>query len=171
MSNKGFFKTLCANIFNGLIIILTVSMFVIVGMNVFGRYVLNHSLSWADELPRFIFIWISFLGAVLAYHENEHVGLDFIVNRISSRKIQMIFRLIGDLGILLVIIILAYYGWILATSATNVSPALSIPMKIVYMIVPISAVLMGFVNIQKIIYHIKLLLNSNNSGGQKRGVE
>ncbi|MDK2798729.1 MAG: TRAP-type transport system small permease protein [Clostridiales bacterium] len=174
MNDKSLIKTL-SNIFStaykGLIIILTIFMFLIVGMNVFSRYILNYSLAWADELSRFIFVWVSFLGAVLAYYENEHVGLDFIVDRMPSQKIQMIFRLIGELGILLVIIALSYFGWIVASSTVNNSPALNIPMKFFYMIVPISAVLMAVTNIQKIINHIKLLLNKNTTcvQVQKRG--
>lgn len=140
-----------------LLILLTVAMFIIVGTNVFSRYVLNNSLGWADELSRFIFIWLSFLGAVLAYADNEHIGLDFVIDRLKSHKLQMIFRLIGDLGILAVLVTLAYYGWYVANSATNVSPALYIPMKQVYLIVPFSAVLMIFINIYKIIEHVKEL--------------
>lgn len=140
-----------------LILVLTVVMFCVVGTNVFSRYVLNSSLGWADELARFMFIWLSFLGAVLAYAHNEHVGLDFLVDRISSKKLQLVFRLLGDLGILIVALFLTYYGWLVATSATNVSPALYIPMKYVYLIVPISAALIVMINLHKIWQHINLL--------------
>ncbi|AZR71964.1 hypothetical protein BBF96_00215 [Anoxybacter fermentans] len=158
MKNKNLL-TVITNIYKGIIVILTFLMFVIVGANVFMRYVLNNSLGWADELSRFIFIWVSFLGAVLAYHSNEHIGLDIVVKLIPSKKIQLIFRLIGDLGVLLVIIFLTYYGWVVASSATNLSPALYIPMKFVYMIIPVSAFLMGLINIKKIIHTLKLLKN------------
>ncbi|MCK4259176.1 MAG: TRAP transporter small permease [Halanaerobiales bacterium] len=155
---KGFIRT-AGLAYKAIILILIVVMFLIVGMNVFSRYVLNSSLGWADELSRFIFIWISFLGAVLAYVDNEHIGLDFIVEKMPSQKIKLIFRLIGDLGILIVVSFLTYYGWYVATSATNVSPALYIPMKTIYMIVPISAALMVLINISKISEHVQELIS------------
>lgn len=144
-----------SQIYKIVLIVLTCTMFIIVGTNVFSRYVLNSSLGWADELARFIFIWVSFLGAVLAYAHNEHIGLDFVVDRIPSQKIKGIFRVIGDLAIFFVLANLTYYGWYVANSATNVSPALYIPMKTVYMIVPISAFLMVLINIYKFIADLK----------------
>jgi TRAP-type C4-dicarboxylate transport system permease small subunit len=148
---------LFGNIFNGIIISFTVCMFLVVGTNVFSRYVLNYSLAWADELPRFLFIWISFLGAVLAYYHDEHVGLDFFVKRIPSKKIQIIIRLINDLAVFLVLIVLAHYGLKVALSTINNSPAMNIPMKVVYMIVPIAGTMMALINIHKIINKVKAL--------------
>jgi TRAP-type C4-dicarboxylate transport system permease small subunit len=149
--------------YKAFLIILTLSLFIIVGVNVFCRYVLNSSLSWADELSRFIFIWVSFLGAVLAYGYNEHIGLDFVVDRIPSPTIKRFIRLAADFFILLVIVILLRYGLIVANSATNLSPALYIPMKWVYIIAPVSAFMMLIINICKIYEHLALLLGWKRS--------
>lgn len=143
-----------------LLILLCVVMFVVVGFNVFSRYVLNSSLGWADELARFVFIWVSFLGAVVAYQKNEHVGLDFVVNRIASHKARLLLRLIGEVLVLLVLLCLVYYGRIVAMSATNVSPALYIPMWIVYIVVPLSASLMVLINLWKIKEHVKKIMQA-----------
>ncbi len=145
-----------AKIYTWVIIFFTAAMFVIVGVNVFSRYVLNSSLGWADELARFVFIWISFLGAVIAYRNHDHVGLDLLVKRIPSPKIQAVLRLLGEIGILLVLLCLLYYGWVVSMSATNVSPALYIPMKFVYLIVPVCAAMMLVINFLHIKQHITL---------------
>jgi TRAP-type C4-dicarboxylate transport system permease small subunit len=141
-----------------ILILLTLIMFVIVGANVFARFVLNSSLGWADELSRFIFIWISFLGAVMAYGTDDHVGLNFLVAKIKSGRIQNIIKVVSDLLILAVLGIIAYYGYIVAVSATNVSPALYIPMTLVYSIVPVSGFLMVLINFSKIKKHIELFI-------------
>ena len=57
------------------VIVVTTLMFVIVGLNVYMRYVVNRSLGWVDELSRFLFIWMTFLGAALAFEKGQHVGL------------------------------------------------------------------------------------------------
>ena len=152
------------NIFFGIykyfLILLTVIMFVIVGANVFSRFVLNNSLGWADELSRFIFIWISFLGAVIAYGTDDHVGLNFVIAKIPSARIQNIINLISDLLILAVVGIISYYGYIVSVSATNVSPALYIPMTLVYSVVPITGFFMVIINFNKIKKHIELFVKN-----------
>lgn len=145
------------NLYKRVLILLTSLMFVVVGINVFCRYALNHSLGWADELARFMFIWISFLGAVLAYQENEHVGLDFVVEKLPAGRGKDTVKLVSELLVFVVVFFLLKYGLIVADSATNVSPALYIPMKTVYMIVPVSAFFMLIISIGKIIKYLKIL--------------
>ena len=145
-------------IYKFILISLTVVMFLIVGANVFSRFVLNNSLGWADELSRFIFIWISFLGAVIAYGSDDHVGLNFVIAKIPSAKIQNLINIITDILIMLVLAIITYYGYIVATSATNVSPALYIPMTLVYSVVPFSGLIMMMINLTKIKKHIELFI-------------
>lgn len=158
-------------IYKYILIIMTVLMFIIVGTNVFSRYILNSSLGWADELARFIFIWISFLGAVLAYQANEHIGLNYVVEKLPPGRIKELVMLSADLLVFIVIFFLVKYGWIVANSATNVSPALYIPMKTVYMIVPVSAVLMLLINVNKIISRLRTLVVKNNLPADERGVK
>jgi TRAP-type C4-dicarboxylate transport system permease small subunit len=157
MKDKSFIS-IFAGIYKYILILLTLIMFVIVGANVFARFILNSSLGWADELARFIFIWISFLGAVFAYTTDDHVGLNFVVAKIKSARVQNIVNLISDLLVLLVVGFITYYGYIVAVSATNVSPALYIPMSFVYSVVPVSGLMMVFVNLTKIKKHVELYL-------------
>ncbi|MBB6479995.1 TRAP transporter small permease [Spirochaeta isovalerica] len=137
-------------LFNMVLISFTTAMFIIVIFNVFMRFVLNNSIGWADELSRFIFIWISFLGAVLAYKSDEHVGLSFIVDKIKSSAVRKSLFFIQRLAVLFVLLIMTYYGYIVTISAKNVSPALSITLSTVYMIVPFCALLMTLLAIGKI---------------------
>ncbi len=157
MKDKSFIS-IFAGIYKYILILLTLIMFVIVGANVFARFILNSSLGWADELARFIFIWISFLGAVFAYTTDDHVGLNFVVAKIKSARTQNIVNIISDLLVLLVVGFITYYGYIVAVSATNVSPALYIPMSFVYSVVPVSGLMMVFVNLTKIKKHVELYL-------------
>ncbi len=152
-----------------LLTVMAIILFFVVGASVFTRYCLNSSLGWADELSRFLFIWISFLGAAYAYAYDEHLGLDFVVERIRPAKLQMFVRLFGDISIGAVIFVITFYGWTVADSATNLSPALYIPMKWVYMIVPATGTLMAVLNIVKIFGRLAALfrpdLPAERTGG------
>jgi len=157
MKDKSF-VSIFTGIYKYILILLTLIMFVIVGANVFARFVLNSSLGWGDELARFIFIWISFLGAVFAYTTDDHVGLNFLVAKIESARVQNIVSIISDLFILLVVGFITYYGYIVAVSATNVSPALYIPMSLIYAVVPVSGLMMVVINLMKTKKHIELYI-------------
>ncbi|MFP4151252.1 MAG: TRAP transporter small permease [Alkalispirochaeta sp.] len=141
--------TVVAQLYKMLLIVLVVAMFLVVGLNVFSRYVLNASLGWADELARFLFIYVSLLGAVLAYHHNDHVSLDLAIEKIGNPGIQKIVRLFGQLLIVLALGYFTFYSFEVAVSARNVSPALYIPMSIVYMVMPVSGFLMFVMAIMK----------------------
>lgn len=132
------------------LIVLMIAMFVTVAYNVFMRFVINQSVGWADELSRFIFIWISFLGAVLAYKNDEHVGLGFVVDKVRSPQIRRIIGLLQHTLILGLLILLTYFGVTASRTVMNVSPALRIPMAWVYLVVPFCGLLMCLLAISKI---------------------
>jgi len=144
-----------------LLTVMAIILFLVVGASVFTRYCLNSSLGWADELSRFIFIWISFLGAAYAYAYDEHLGLDFVVERIRPAKLQTLVRLFGDISIGAVLLVITIYGWTVADSATNLSPALYIPMKWVYMIVPATGAFMVVLNVVKIFGRLSALFRTD----------
>lgn len=137
-------------VYKAVLTVMTMALFIIVGVSVFTRYCLNSSLGWSDELSRFLFIWVTFLGAAYAYALSEHIGLDFVVDRITSRRVRLTVRLLGEIFIGSVILVIAWYGLDVATSATNVSPALSIPMTYIYGVVPLTGWLMMIMNLLKI---------------------
>jgi TRAP-type C4-dicarboxylate transport system permease small subunit len=141
-------------LYKAVLTVMTIALFIIVGVSVFTRYCLNSSLGWSDELSRFLFIWVTFLGAAYAYGLNEHIGLDFVVDRIRSEKTRIVIRLLGEICIGVVIFVIAWYGWDVAVSATNLSPALDIPMTVVYGVVPLTGALMVIQNILKILHWI-----------------
>ncbi|GAB4221867.1 MAG: TRAP transporter small permease [Spirochaetales bacterium] len=141
---------LLAGMYSWFVIILVVGMFIVVGLNVFSRYVLNASLGWADELARFLFIWVSLLGAVMAFASSEHVGLDILVERVPHEGMKNVLVFLSHLAVLGALIVYTVSGWEVAVSADNVSPALYIPMTAVYAIMPISGILMIAMSLQKL---------------------
>ncbi len=58
-------------------------MVVLVFGNVVMRYALNSGISLSDELSRWLFVWMTFMGAVVALREHGHLGTDFLVARLG----------------------------------------------------------------------------------------
>ncbi|MDF1569486.1 MAG: TRAP transporter small permease [Spirochaetaceae bacterium] len=138
-------KVYCA-----ILIALTAAMFVTVTYNVFMRFVMNRSVGWADELSRFIFIWMSYLGTVLAFRNDEHVGIGFLVDRVKKPALRRIIAVVQQLLILVVLVFLTWFGYQASRTVMNVSPALSIPMSLIYFIVPICGFLMVILGLWKL---------------------
>ena len=79
---KDFVHTVRSAFYRLLEVILVISMvvmFVLVFMNVMLRIFLNTGIDFAEEIPRFAFIWMTFVGAVIGMHKHTHLGVDMVV--------------------------------------------------------------------------------------------
>lgn len=60
-------------------------MVVLVFGNVFMRYAFDSGFIVSEELSRWLFVWLTFLGAVVAVRDNGHLGTDMLVGRLGPR--------------------------------------------------------------------------------------
>ncbi|MFT3717532.1 TRAP transporter small permease [Pseudorhodoferax sp.] len=65
--------------------VLLLGMVLMVFGNVVLRYVFNSGIEVSEELSRFFFIWLTFIGAIVAMREGAHLGMDNFVSRLSRR--------------------------------------------------------------------------------------
>ena len=77
---------------NLLIALALAVMVVLVFGNVVLRYAFNSGIAVSEELSRWLFVWITFLGAVSAIKENAHLGTDMLVSRlpVAGKKVCMV---------------------------------------------------------------------------------
>jgi len=66
-------------------IALATLLFIVVVAAVAARYVFGQAVSWTEEVPRYLLIWISFLGAAACVAKREHVGFDILFNALPGR--------------------------------------------------------------------------------------
>jgi TRAP-type C4-dicarboxylate transport system permease small subunit len=117
------------------------TMSVVVAVQVFSRYVLNHSLFWSEELARYLLVWLTFLGASVAYRRNMHPGIDMVYSRmsVSSQRIISIFIHLISMALFWVMI---FYGTQFSYFIRlQISPAMYLPKWIVFSIIPISGLI------------------------------
>ena len=117
-------------------------MSIIVAVQVFCRYVLNHSLFWSEELARYLLVWLTFLGASVAYYRNVHPGIDMIYARmpISIQKITAITVHLVSLTLFGIMIIFgAKFSYFVRL---QISPALYLPKWLIFTIIPISGLIL-----------------------------
>lgn len=114
------------------LLLLTI-LLVVVGAQIFARYVLNHSLFWSEELARYLFIYLVFLGAAIVLRREGHIQVSFFVEKfppLLRRGVAMLADtlLLAFVGIVLIQSVrLAIMVWTVPTAA------LLIPWTFVYL--------------------------------------
>ncbi len=118
------------------------TMTLIVAVQVFFRYVLNHSLFWSEELARFLLVWLTFLGASCAYYRKVNPGVDFLYAKLPPlmQKISAVLTHLASIALFAVMIV---YGYQFAYFVRlQISPALQMPKWIILSIIPISGLIL-----------------------------
>lgn len=66
-------------------------MVLLVFGNVVLRYGFNSGITTSEELSRWLFVWLTFLGAIVALKDGAHLGSDALTSRLSRRGKQVLF--------------------------------------------------------------------------------
>lgn len=131
-----------------LLALLLVAMVLAVTWQVVTRGVLGDPSGWTEELARFLLIWIGLFGGALAYHRRLHLGLDLLAERLMAypRWHRRQRRLIDGCVLVFAVTVLVGGGTglvLLTVELAQFSPALGLPMAIVYLALPASGLLTG----------------------------
>ncbi|MEJ2136735.1 MAG: TRAP transporter small permease [Desulfofustis sp.] len=123
------------------LLLLGITMTATVILQVFCRYVLNHSLFWSEELARYLLVWLTFIGATVAYHRSMHPGVDVIFKRLERKNRYRIKRLV-HLVSLIFFLVMIWYGCSFAYFIrVQTTPALSLPKWLIFAIIPLSGLI------------------------------
>ena len=127
----------------GVIVVLVCLLTAITFAQVAARYVLGDPLIWSEEAARYLFVWVSMIGAALAIREGGHFGLDLLIRRAPALK--------PVLGPVVTVVTSAFLVILLKTGIdeTNLAAmqfAMTFPMRMqwAYLALPIGAGLMLF---------------------------
>lgn len=86
------------------------AMVVLVFGNVVMRYLFNSGIMVSEELSRWLFLWGTFLGAVVALHERAHLGMDLVLDKLPAAARRGCLVL-AHLGMLAIVIMLFRGAW------------------------------------------------------------
>jgi len=120
---------------------------IVLVVTVFGqvllRYLTYQPLAWTEEVARYLFIWLSLLGAAVAAKRGQHFAVDLLKNALGLRGGQTI-------ALIVYIIEAAFYSLLVVAGVVTVllvhqqrSPTLDLPMSIPYLAIPVGALLMA----------------------------
>ncbi|GGK34463.1 hypothetical protein GCM10010965_29290 [Caldalkalibacillus thermarum] len=149
----GMYKWIDEKLEEVLLVTTMVVMVILIFYQVCSRYFFNYSLSWTEEVARYIHIWQVWLGASFAVKKQRHIRVEIFV-----KKLPGTFKRVVDITALLLwfflAMVLAYEG----TQVVNhifergqLSPAIRMPMWLAYLAVPVGGILMSIRLIQQLV--------------------
>ena len=121
-----------------------VMMVSILFAQVFTRYVLQGSITWAEELSRFAFLWMMFLASSLAARHRSHIRVTAPI-LLLPKKMRLYVILLADVIWVIFNVVVAYQSIVMVKNAMQFiyySPSLNLNMAYMFMVIPISFVLM-----------------------------
>jgi len=142
------------NVLGGALIIIMSAMVLNVLWQVFTRFVMGTPSSFTDELARYLMIWAGILGAAYVAGKDMHVAIDVLpqkFNKSIQKRLSAAVKVAVILFALSVMVIggirLVYITFVLE----QLSPALQIPLAYVYLVIPISGLLIVYYKITDIL--------------------
>lgn len=116
----------------------------LVFLQVIMRYVFQNSLSWSEELARYLYVWQTWIGVSYAARNGSHLRITMIKDRLSAKgqKMLELFVTVVWVGFAIFVIVQGMSAVITITTFGQKSSALMIPMQICYYSIPVGMGLM-----------------------------
>lgn len=147
-------KFLDENLEKMLCVVFLALMSIIIVLQVFFRYVLNNSLSWSEELARYLFIWMIYVGISYGVKLDKHICVDAVYT-FMPKGIKRGYAIVAYLLFLIFAVAIIYYGILVVgmqITSGQVSPAMGLPMQYVYVAPVVGMILTVIRLVQKIYY-------------------
>lgn len=140
------------------------SMAILVFGNVVLRYIFNSGITWSEEMSRFLFVWLTFIGAIGALKDKEHLGVDLLVKKLSQ-PLKKVCLLLSGLLILGILWLVLEGSWTMTLlNMDSKAPATGMPLSYVFGIGIVTGVFMFII----ILFQIYRSLFSNPSKQQEK---
>lgn len=127
-------RWLDANIEKVLCVTLLALMSIIIVVQVFFRYVLQNSLQWSEEIARYMFIWLIYIGIAYGVKLDKHIAVDAVYSFLP-KKVKPFYALIGYVIFFIFAVIVVYYGVAVTANIAasgQISNGAHVPMQYVY---------------------------------------
>ncbi|MGD1821484.1 MAG: TRAP transporter small permease [Pleomorphochaeta sp.] len=130
-------------------------MGIVLTSQIFCRYALNIPIAWAEELSRYLQIWITFVGIGYGVRNNSHISLTLLRSKFSN-KVRLIIELLINLLIIISSILIVIVSPEFLLQQDKMASTMALSLQIVYIAIPI-----GF--LINFIYKVSELINLFNN--------
>lgn len=151
-----------------ILVILSTFTVVIIFSQVVLRYIFSSSLPWSEEIARYAFIWLIYVGVSYGVKRQKHLSVD-VITMLFNDKGRIIINMIANVLFLIFALVITYYGIDIVGRITRESAALGIPMEYVYLALVVGMILTSIRLIQNIYKNYIELKNNGDDTGIEGG--
>lgn len=124
------------------VIFLFAVVVVVVSAQVFSRFIVNLSIRWADELSRYAFVWLVYIGGAVTIRDGRNVCFDLFLDSRKGKSWKVVFSLVTVISMVF-LALMTWFGVLVCKSElTESSAIMKWPMAVVCAAIPIGGVLM-----------------------------
>ncbi|TYS01476.1 TRAP transporter small permease [Rossellomorea vietnamensis] len=122
------------------VLLLLAVLITLVFLQVVLRFVFSSGMVWAEELDRYIFVWLMFLGITMGVYKQKHIAITVIADRLGrfSKVLRLLVHLIT--GFFFAVLLWQGYQFMLV-SISGMASVLPINLGIIYSIIPLSSLI------------------------------
>lgn len=123
-----------------ILLVMLIAMTIIMGVQITARYAFSSSLSWSEEITRYLFIWSGFLSASYCLKKKSAIRIDLLINKFSEKG----RRIVDVITYVIQLVFFAYlipFAWNYVNASIvsgQLSPACGIPMWIIQLATVVS---------------------------------
>jgi TRAP-type C4-dicarboxylate transport system permease small subunit len=111
---------------------------------VITRYCFGYTAQWSEELARYLFVYVVFLGSALIMGESGHLAVEFLPNYFKGTVVGKLLKALALVCGYLFVGILFTQGYRMAETMTfQISPGMELQMSYIYAVIPVSSALMA----------------------------
>ena len=141
------FNAIVNRALEGFLIVGFVAMTLVIFLQVIFRYFLLQSLSWSEEVARYLFVWLTFLGASVVARSQSHITVESVVNAIKPESLRKGVKTLAALLTLTFVYVLMTEGFDASMEIVEleqVSPSLPwLSLGWIYFAIPLGSLFMG----------------------------
>jgi TRAP-type transport system small permease protein len=135
-----------------------VAMTAVIVALVVSRYLFRYSFPWAEELTRYLLVWMVMLSAAIITRNDDHIRVEYFFDMIPPR-LQALLMVVLRLLMIGVLVLLVRYGWRTAIGMqVTGAPALRVSMMWPYLAIPVGAALMLVFSLLSLVDDVRRVL-------------
>lgn len=120
-------------------------MVLLVGWQVFSRYIMNDPSSFSESLTRYLFVWLVIISATYSFGSRDHMCISFLKEKLSAAHQRLVNILIELITIAFALCVMTIGGIrITMMQMVHLDSNLQIPTGLIYSVIPICGVLIIF---------------------------
>lgn len=133
---------------NAIVVAFFISLIVLVFVQVIFRFAFHNSQPWIDELSRFLFVWIVYLGGTIAIRKGINITFDLLIDALEGKAWQILFTIVNIICIVFLALVVVLGFNISYINRIQLSSLLGLNMGLVMLAIPIGGILMIIAQIE-----------------------